>query len=817
MSNIILRGAREHNLKNISISIPRDKFIVITGISGSGKTTLAFDILFAEGQRRYIESLPTYVRQYLQVLAKPDIDILKGIPPTVAISQRTSIFGRRSTVATVTEIDHFLRLFYAKAGEQYCPQCGRPVCSSTPTEITEAILNRWQEKEVTILAPKVRQKKGWHKEIFKEALKKGYKEVRVNGQFVNLTSKIPKLSRYQSHDIDIVIAHYIPKIQKANELQALVALALKEGRGVLSVMTREDTIFFSERLFCPFCQIGLSPLDSRLFSFNSSLGKCPFCDGLGQVDNEICPQCQGKRLNKIALSVKIANYNIAEIESLNVQSFSGVLSKLKLNARQQVIAKSIFPEILARIKFLKKVGLGYLNLNRGGNTLSGGEAQRLRLAAQLGSNLQGVCYILDEPTIGLHPRDNALLIEVLKALRDRGNTVIVVEHDPATIEAADFVIDLGPGAGKMGGKVIATGTPDEIKTNPYSITGQYLKKPLSISTPQPTSKNWLHIKGARAFNLKNIDVDIPLGRVVCVSGVSGAGKSSLVMEVIYKGIKARLQKTIPPQNHDAIIGWEALDRVLVVDHSPIGRTPRSTPATYVGFLDQIRHLFSQVPEARVRGYKPSRFSFNVVGGRCEHCKGQGKVKVEMSFLPDVYVNCEVCNGMRFNKETLSITYKGKNIAQVLNMTIAEAAEFFSSISIIRRPLEILKEMGLGYLTLGQPSPTLSGGEAQRIKLATELCIGTQGRTLYILDEPTTGLHRLDIEKLIKVLHKLVEKGNTIIVIEHNLDIIATADYIIDLGPEGGEKGGRLISQGTPQEIIRHPQSYTGQWLKKALE
>ena len=817
MSDIILCGVREHNLKNIDLCIPRDKFIVITGISGSGKTTLAFDILFTEGQRRYIESLPTYVRQYLQVLAKPDIDVLKGIPPTVAISQRTSIFSRRSTVATVTEIDHFLRLFYAKAGEQYCPQCGRPVHPSTPTEITEAILNRWQEKEVTILAPKVRQKKGWHQEVFKEAFKKGYKELRVDGKIIHLTSKIPKLSRYQSHDIDIVIAHYIPKIQKANELQALVALALKEGRGVLSVMTKDDIIFFSERLFCPFCQIGLPPLDPRLFSFNTSLGKCPFCDGLGEVDNEICPQCQGKRLNKIALSVKISNYNIAEIEGLNIEAVLEVLSKLKLNVRQKAIAKAIFPEIYTRLKFLKKVGLDYLSLNRGGHTLSGGEAQRLRLAAQLGSNLRGVCYILDEPTIGLHPRDNALLIKVLKALRDRGNTVIVVEHDPATIEAADFVIDLGPGAGKMGGKVIAAGTPDEIKTNPASITGQYFKKPLSLSIPQPTSKNWLHIKGARAFNLKNIDVDIPLGRLICVTGVSGAGKSSLVMEVIYKGVKARLQKTTPPQNHDDIIGWNALDRVLVVDHSPIGKTPRSTPATYVGFLDHIRHLFSQLPAARARGYKPGRFSFNVVGGRCEHCKGQGKVRVEMSFLPDVYVDCEVCNGMRFNEETLSITYKGKNIAQVLNMTITEAVDFFAPISIIRRPLEILKEMGLGYLTLGQPSPTLSGGEAQRIKLATELCIGTQGKTLYILDEPTTGLHRLDIEKLIKVLHKLVEKGNTIIVIEHNLDLIAASDYIIDLGPEGGEKGGMVIFQGTPEEITHHPHSYTGQWLKMALK
>ncbi|MDL1956752.1 MAG: excinuclease ABC subunit UvrA [Candidatus Desulfofervidus auxilii] len=817
MSYISLRGGREHNLKNINLNIPRDKLIVITGVSGSGKTTLAFDILFAEGQRRYIESLPAYVRQYIQVLAKPDIDMLKGIPPTVAISQRTSLFTRRSTVATITEIGHYLRLFYAKAGKSYCPQCGRAVQGMNETEILESILNRWQEKEIVILAPKVIRKKGWHKEIFKEAIKKGYEKVRVDGKIISLP-EIPTLSRYQEHSIEFIIGKIKPKSNKISKLQKIINLALREGKGIIIVTDKENEQIYSEKLFCPFCQIGLPNPDPRLFSFNSVLGACPTCDGLGVVNGHICYRCQGTRLNQLALSVKVDNYNIAEIQKKSVDELIYTLNHLSLDEKQKALAKIIFPEIITRLKFLKEVGLGYLTLDRSGDSLSGGEAQRLRLAAQLGSNLRGVCYILDEPTIGLHPRDNELLLKVLRSLQKRGNTVIVVEHDTATIEKADIVIDLGPGAGKKGGEVIAIGSPKEIIKNPFSITGQYLKRPITLyPTQELKDKNWLIIKEAKAFNLKNIDVKIPLATLTCVTGVSGSGKSSLVMEVIYKGLKARLRKKNPPDNHKEMIGWERLNRVLVVDHSPIGRTPRSTPATYVGVWDEIRRLFAHLPEARARGYTPSRFSFNVPGGRCEHCGGHGKIKVEMSFLPEVYVDCEICNGNRFNEETLSITYKGKNIAEILKMTIAEAAEFFSAIPHIVKPLKILKEIGLDYLTLGQPSHTLSGGEAQRLKLATELWKTSQGKTLYLLDEPSTGLHRADIEKLIKVFKKLVEAGNTIIVIEHNLDIIAAADYIIDLGPEGGEKGGYLVASGTPLEIMKCKNSYTGKWLKRAVD
>ncbi len=814
MPYINLYGAREHNLKNINLKIPRNQLVVITGVSGSGKTSLAFDILFAEGQRRYIETLPAYVRQYLQVLTKPDIDLLTGIPPTVAINQRTSLFTRRSTVATITEIHHYLRLLFAKAGRPHCPQCRRPVQAMSTGAILDAILSEWQGEEVIILAPKVKRRKGWHKEVFKEAQKKGFKEARVDGKIVSL--KHPTvLSRYKEHDIEIVIGRLLVTPNNLARLRHSITLGLKEGKGVVIIATSDKKRLYSKRLFCPHCQIGFPSLDPRLFSFNTSLGACPFCDGLGIIGEKPCPHCQGSRLNKLALAVKIGEENIATLQAKSIERLLDVLPHLPFDERQREIARPILPEILKRLSFLKEVGLGYLTLDRSGDTLSGGEAQRIRLAAQLGSNLRGVCYILDEPTIGLHPRDNALLIKVLKDLRDWGNTVIVVEHDAATIEAADYVIDLGPGAGREGGRVMAVGTPIEIKNNPASITGRCLKRAFKLNFSPRTPKGWLKVKGARAFNLKEIDVDIPLGNLVCVTGVSGSGKSSLVMEVVYKGLKARLKGEPPPDNHKALLGWEAIKRVLIVDHSPIGRTPRSTPATYVGFWAEIRRLFAKVPAARARGLTPSHFSFNVKGGRCEHCAGQGKVKIEMSFLPDVYVDCEICGGSRFNEEILKITYKGKNIAEVLGMAIAEAEEFFAAIPALVRPLKILNEMGLGYLTLGQPSHTLSGGEAQRIKLAKELYKKSEGKTLYILDEPSTGLHMADVEKLINVFHRLVEAGNTVLVIEHNLDIIAAADYIIDLGPEGGERGGKVIVCGPPGDIIKCEISYTGQWLKKA--
>ncbi len=817
MSFIEIYGAREHNLKNISLKIPRDKLVVITGISGSGKTTLAFDILFAEGQRRYLETLPAYVRQYLQVLAKPDLDLLRGIPPTVAINQRSSIFTQRSTVATITEIYHYLRLLFAKASKQFCPYCGHLVQPMSQTTILETIFDKWKGEKVVILAPKVRRKKGWHKEIFKEALKKGIQEIRIDGRYHNLTKLPPDLNRYQEHDIEFVIDKFKITCQNFGNLKRTLLFALKEGRGTVVITNLENEVLYSERRFCPRCRIGLPSPDPRLFSFNSPMGACPECGGLGVKGEKICPLCQGKRLNKMALSFRIGGEDIASLQQKSVERLLKEIPNLPLDAREQAIAKSILPEILKRLSFLKEVGLGYLTLDRSGNTLSGGEAQRIRLAAQLGSNLKGVCYILDEPTIGLHPRDNAMLINILKKLRDRGNTVIVVEHDPETIEAADFVIDLGPSAGVRGGKIIAMGTPNEIKRNPHSITGQYLKRPFKFNRSPLRPSSWLEIKNAKAFNLKNINVKLPLGVLLCVTGVSGSGKSSLVIEVIYKGLKARLNGQIPPPNHTDIKGWQAVKRVLIVDHSPIGRTPRSTPATYVGFWTQIRNLFSQVPAARIKGFRPSHFSFNVKGGRCEHCQGQGKTKLEMSFLPDVYVDCEICGGTRYNKETLKIQYKGKNIAQVLEMTVSEAMDFFGSIPKIYQPLKTLDEIGLGYLTLGQPSYTLSGGEAQRIKLASELCKREEGRTLYILDEPSTGLHRADVERLIKIFKRLVAKGNTVLIIEHNLDIIAASDYIVDLGPEGGENGGEIVAMGTPSEISQNKASYTGRWLSKALK
>lgn len=819
---ITVTRARQHNLKEISVSIPRDQFVVITGISGSGKSTLAFDVLFGEGQRRYIESLPTYVRQYLSMMERPDVDLITGIPPTVAIEQRMAALQRRSTVATITEVYHYLRLLFSKTGTQHC-LCGKPVSPLSDTEILDRINSRFAEREVLFLAPKVERRKGTYKELFREAMSKGY-QVRIDGALYSLV-KIPVLERYKEHTIDFITG----KIRVLPENQGVIKIALErivqEGKGTFYVLDprRKEEERFSKEGYCPDCGTSFEEPDPRIFSFNNRFGACPDCEGLGIAgDNgSVCRQCNGARLNEKALRTKVGEYNIAEFTSLSVEDALSRLPALPFADSDRLIAEMIIPEIRARLEFLEEVGLSYLTLNRSGDTLSGGETQRIRLAAQLGSNLRGVCYILDEPTIGLHPRDNDRLIGAIRRLKERGNTAVIVEHDEETILNADWVIDLGPGAGSEGGRVIAEGRPAEIARNSESVTGKSLS---NIQRRRITSRQrgiqdkWLTMKGAALHNLKNIDVSIPLGALVCITGVSGSGKSTLLKETFLTGVKELLSTgRLSGGSCAEIDGWKDLDRVLEVDHSPIGRTPRSTPGTYIGFYDTIRQLFAGLPDSRARGYSAGRFSFNVKGGRCESCRGEGRLRIEMNFLPDIYVDCEVCSGRRFNEETLNIKYKGKNIAEVLEMTTEECIGFFSSVPRIANPMRILSEMGLGYLRMGQPSNTLSGGEAQRIKLAYELCKGTQRKTLYVLDEPTTGLHLADIEKLMAVLQKLVDLGNTVAVIEHNLEVIKEADYIIDLGPEGGADGGRIVAQGTPHEILESGNgSYTAEFLRKYI-
>jgi excinuclease ABC subunit A len=838
-------GAKEHNLKHIDVRIPRDKMVVVTGISGSGKSSLAFDILFAEGQRRYLDSLSAYVRQYLKQLSKPEVDLITGIPPTVAIEQRISRGGRKSTVATMTEIYHFLRLLYAKLGVQYCPICNVKIEAQTPMQIINRIMGDFQDQEVELFAPLVVSRKGYHKEIVEWAAKKGYKQVRVDGKIID-TDRFPRLSRYVEHNIDVLLGDF--KITKSNRsaVQQELESGLQLGDGIVYVSGLQETIYSTKRS-CPSCGRSFQELDPRMFSFNSPLGVCKTCNGLGVVGvfeedelegieyEEICPDCEGRRLNPVALAVRVGGMSIAEFSKLSIDKAQQGLNKLKFDQRKQKLAEPILGEIRTRLEFLNRVGLSYLTLDRRADTLSTGESQRIRLAAQLGSNLRGVCYILDEPTIGLHARDNRMLMNTLNDLKSKGNTVLVVEHDDYTIRNADHIVDLGPGAGLEGGKLVATGSPTEIMKKRLSVTGRYLKEPLKHPLKKQRRQgfdgNFIKILGVQENNLKNIDVKFPLGRLVCVTGVSGSGKSSLVREVLYKGLRARLyrsknvhrmlctvQKSVRAGLHSDIKGVEQIERVLEVDQSPIGRTPRSTPATYVGFFGEIRKIFALIPEAQIRGYGPGRFSFNVKGGRCEKCFGQGRLKIKMNFLPDVYTQCDKCGGKRYNPETLAITFKGKNIADVLAMTVDEALEFFENIPKVRRPLKLLKDIGLGYLTLGQTSPTLSGGEAQRIKLASELAKIAIGKTLYILEEPTTGLHTADIAKLVKVLHRLVDKGNTVVVIEHNLDVIAEADYIIDLGPEGGDGGGEIVAQGSPEDIIKNgKRSHTAKFLKEFLK
>ncbi|HSB71281.1 MAG TPA: excinuclease ABC subunit UvrA [Candidatus Methylomirabilis sp.] len=845
---IRVHHAREHNLKNIDVSIPRERFTVITGVSGSGKSTLAFDILFAEGQRRYLESLNAYARQFVQPVSRPDLDAIFGIPPTVAIEQRTSRGGRKSTVATQTEIYHFLRLLFVKLGVQSCPGCGIPIQAQTVDAILARLLREQRGKRIRLLAPLVKARKGYYTDLAKWALARGVSHLRVDGVMTS-TAEWPRLPRFHEHDIELPVGEIRVGPRAEGELRSLLLRAIGLGKGTVQVASGENghacrasEPVFSTRRACARCGRSFAELDPRLFSFNSKHGWCPRCYGTGlvlpgfdaeQTGEEIwwtgwwegperpCPACQGKRLNPEAMAVRFAGRTIAELTGLSIEAAGGFFRSLRLRGREAAIARDILPEIRTRLAFLQQVGLGYLTLDRSAPTLSGGEAQRLRLASQLGSNLRGVCYILDEPTIGLHPHDHGKLLDTLERLEAKGNTVVVVEHDEATIRRAEHIVDLGPGAGLHGGRIVAEGTPAELVRNPESVTGRYLRSPLrhplAERRPRRRSEPALTIRGARLHNLKNLDVAIPLGKLVCVTGVSGSGKSTLLREVLHDNLRRLLAR--PARAGLAgcreIQGWQGIGRVLEVDQTPIGKTPRSCPATYVGFWDDIRRLYAAMPEARLRGYGPGRFSFNVTGGRCDACEGQGVKTIEMSFLPDVAVTCDVCGGKRFAPETLAVHYKDRSIAEVLAMNVEEAVEFFAIHGRVQHALRLLQDVGLGYLTLGQRSPTLSGGEAQRIKLVTELAktrtpvpvavrprVWGAGHSLYLLDEPTIGLHMADVEKLVRVLHRLVDAGNTVVIIEHNLDIIAEADWVIDLGPEGGDRGGRIVAQGPPEEIAR---------------
>jgi excinuclease ABC subunit A len=938
-NTIFVKGAREHNLKNVDVEIPRDKFVVITGLSGSGKSSLAFDTIYAEGQRRYVESLSAYARQFLGLMEKPDVDYIDGLSPAVSIEQKTTHRNPRSTVGTVTEIYDYLRLLFSRIGHPHCYNCDRPIEKQTVQQIVDAIMIQPEKTRIQILAPVIRGRKGEYKEVFNQFRKEGYVRVRVDGELYSLDSDI-KLEKNKKHDLDLIIDRLVIEGDIKKRLTDSVELALKQAAGLVLVNnpdTKEDTLY-SEHFACVHCNISYDDLAPRMFSFNSPYGACPTCDGLGTITkidpkliienenlsirdgaliplgerqrqegwnyellksvaqemkfslstpwNELsedqqevvlygsgskkvklvykrdhayvewmskyegivnnlnrryrqtksqyirdwiegfmnnipCSDCDGARLRKEALAVTIDEQNIKDITAYSIREVQGFFNTIKLTDREEQIAHQILKEVRERLGFLVNVGLDYLTLERAAGTLSGGEAQRIRLATQIGAQLVGVLYILDEPSIGLHQRDNARLIDTLFRLRDLGNTVLVVEHDRETIERSDFVVDLGPKAGRHGGEVIYSGSPSKITTKSNSITGSYLsgKKCIPIPTTRREGNGkTLHLVGASGNNLKKIDIELPLGTFICVTGVSGSGKSTLINETLYAALARNFYKSKQlPLDYTEINGLENLDKVIDIDQSPIGRTPRSNPATYTGLFTPIRDLFAQLPESKIRGYKPGRYSFNVKGGRCETCEGDGIKKIEMHFLPDVYVQCEVCKGKRYNRETLEITYKGKNISDVLEMTVDEALDFFKNIPQINRRLETLSEVGLGYIHLGQPATTLSGGEAQRVKLATELSkIGT-GKTFYILDEPTTGLHFEDINMLLKVLNRLVDRGNTVVIIEHNLDVIKTADWIIDLGPEGGDKGGEIIVTGTPEKVATHKKSYTGQYLKKEIE
>lgn len=934
---IVVRGARSHNLKGIDVTIPRNQFVVITGLSGSGKSSLAFDTLYAEGQRRYVESLSAFARQFLGNVKRADVDSIEGLSPAISIDQKTTNRNPRSTVGTITEVNDYLRLLYARVGHPVCPTDHRPIESQSLDQMLERVLALPERSRLQILAPVVYGKKGQHKRLLEKIQQLGYVRVRIDGELCDI-GDLPSLNKAQKHNIDVVVDRIVLKegirARLADSLET--ALRLTEGYALVDVIEGEE-ILFSEHYACPLCGFTVGKIEPRLFSFNAPFGRCPECDGIGskmkvnkaavvpdpsktleegalvpwnskssgfypamlqqaceafhipmdqpfekltegqqqlllygseddqvfhfQYANDFgkvtdknmpfegvmtnvarryqqtvshrmrevmgrymaelpCVSCQGKRLNARALSVKVEGKDISEVTALSIEQVIKFLTTLHLTKQDEHIAHPILEELQARLHFLEEVGLDYLTLDRSAGTLSGGEAQRIRLATQIGSNLSGIMYVLDEPSIGLHQRDNDRLIKSLKRMRDLGNTLIVVEHDEETMRASDYLIDMGPGAGEHGGEVVASGTPEEVAKSSESLTGQYLSGKLQIEVPtsrRPHDKGWLHVRKAQENNLKGIDVDFPLGCFNVISGVSGSGKSTLVNEIIKKYLLRELNHAqVFPGKVQSIEGFEDLDKVIAIDQSPIGRTPRSNPATYTSVFDDIRDLFAQTNEAKLRGYQKGRFSFNTKGGRCEACKGDGIVKVEMNFLPDIFVPCEVCKGTRYNAETLEVRYKGKNIAEVLDLKIEEALEFFKAIPRIQRKLQAIVDVGLGYVTLGQPAPTLSGGEAQRMKLASELQRVATGRTLYILDEPTTGLHVHDIKRLLAVLQRLVEEGNTVLVIEHNLDVIKSADYVVDLGPEGGEKGGSLLVQGTPEEVSQVAASYTGQYLKPLL-